>query len=350
MRVAFILWGNRVFSPGMRASLDLAAALGALGSKASAVLVQSSEEVAREARRRLGDAEVRSCGDLSEVPEAVRALGPDVVYSKDHVDSLQVLSEIRSENRAKAVTFTSGFYHLEMLQGRSGLSRYLAYPWITRRYQRLLRSMDGVVAISYYCEMLLELLYGIRPLGVVYPSIDSTLYRPPAPPGERSGVLVFVGPEGNRPLSSFLPVLEGLPAAAGPVHLFGDVDATQHLYQRLGKARSRRHVDLTEAELVKLYGRVRATYITSEWEGFGLVGPESLLCGTPVVAEVAQPWMEITGESDAVRIGRSMKELVGFLTGAPRESPSLPLLRQHLSEALSPQVCAVRFERALSML
>lgn len=362
MHLTVLSWGHKIYAPGVKVTLDLASALVPLGTKVSAVLVDSSPETEAEARRRLGEANVRACQNLSELPGIVRALGSDAVYSKDHIDSLDALAAVKKATRAKTLAFTSGFHALDALRppptaetpskrGSPRLQRLRGFSGATRRYRELLADLDGVVAISYYCEMLEELLYGVRPKGIVYPVVDPAFYSPPASGAVRRGILVYVGPAANRDAEEFTPALRDLPTTAGPIHLFGNADGTQAALDALGADLAVRHVDLSPEELVKLYRGVRWTYITSEWEGFGYVGPESLLCGTPVVAEVAQPWMEVWGESAAVRIARSGDARRALLSAAPSDADlDLGRARERLAGILGPEPVARRFDKVLRSL
>jgi hypothetical protein len=357
-----LAWGQKIYAPGVKVTLDLASALAPLGTKVSAILVEPSPETEQEARRRLGGAPVRACRDLGELPQLVKSLGSDVVYSKDHIDSLEALIAVKRASGARTLAFTSGFHALDSLRppppsdraprrSSARLGRILPFPRATRHYRELLGELDGVVAISFYCEMLLELLYGVRPRGVVYPVVDPASYSPPSGNPSRKGILVYVGPADNRDAAEFVPCLRALPAAAGPIHLFGNSDGTEAVARALGSGRSTRHVDLAPADLVALYRSVRWTYITSEWEGFGYVGPESLLCGAPVVTEVAQPWMEIPGESEAVRIASGELERTELLSSPPLGvAASLSDAQVRLRAALSPAAVGRRFHALLEQL
>lgn len=49
---------------------------------------------------------------------------------------------------------------------------------------------------------------------------------------------------------------------------------------------------LSVNELVNLYAESRVTYVPTEYELFGHVGAESLLCGTPVILDAYHPFLE----------------------------------------------------------
>lgn len=355
MHLAVLAWGDRPYAPGVKVTVDLAEALVGLGTRVSVVLVESNAATLEEVRGRVGKDRVRTCDDLLRLPHLVKELGADLVYAKDHIASLEALGEVKRQTGAKTLAFTSGFHGLEALrprpltsnsprQGGPGMRRFLPFARLTKRYRELLEDLTGVVAISYYSEMLLELLYGVRPVGVVYPVVDPRVFSPPPHGAERKGVLAFLGPAGNRDPREYLPTLEGLPADAGPIHLFGAPDATGLAFDTLGKERATRHVDLRTEELARLYAGVRWTYATTEWEGFGYVGPESLLCGTPVLAEVAQPWMEVAEESAVVRVSRSKKERIALLAHPARDAEAaLARTQDRLRAVLSPSAVGRRF-------
>lgn len=362
MHLAVLAWGNKPYAPGVKVTVDLAEALRNLGVQVTAILVESSEPTAEEVRRRLGQGQVRVGQSLRELPQIVQEVGADVVYAKDHITSLEALSAIKRATGVKTLAFTSGFHSLEALrprpltsnapsEGGPGIRRFLPFTRLTRRYRELLEELNGVVAISYYSEMLLELLYGVRPVGVAYPVVSPQVYSAPPRSSPRRGVVAFLGPAGNRDPQEYLPTLKALPDSAGPIHLFGAADATEAVERALGRDRVQRHVDLSEKDLVKVYGSVRWTYVTPEWEGFGYVGPESLLCGTPVLAEVAQPWMEVAEESSAVRIGRTLKARVSALSDSPPAQQSdLERTRSRLLSQLAPDVVGKKFQGILESL
>ncbi len=118
--------------------------------------------------------------------------------------------------------------------------------------------------------------WNVRVDGVLYPPLDTGVYRPTRPYPEESYVLAYLGKEVDyRPIVAI--------AEAGiPVRIFGS--KVTSLPQEV---RSHPRIEVlrfvSEAELAELYTHARFTIFPFMTEPFGYVPVESMACGTPVL-------------------------------------------------------------------
>lgn len=162
-----------------------------------------------------------------------------------------------------------------------------------------------VIANSNTTEMLLYTLYGIMSRGIVYPPVDTEVFKWSGT-SKRSQVILYLGSNaGDTNTKLVEKVCRILNKKRFDVILFGN----KRLMAKLrGKCRADYVTGISDEELAKLYSESAVTIAPQIWEMFGYVVAESILCGTPVIA------FNIMGPKEIVNISR-----FGFLANNVEE-------------------------------
>jgi glycosyltransferase involved in cell wall biosynthesis len=148
------------------------------------------------------------------------------------------------------------------------------------------RNAGLIIAHSRMMRDELASLYGVpeKKIHIVYPPVDKTNFKPLSPDERRDarkrlgfadGRFALLFPSGSHERKG-LPFLKRFLAATKlpvDVHVAGRRAEEEDNIRNLG------YID----DMRLAYGAADATILASGYEPFGLVGVESLLCGTPVV-------------------------------------------------------------------
>lgn len=354
LRVAFLASGEHHYSPGVKPFLGFSRAAQDSGTPSMLFGWNCGPDAKSSILQHLEPGRFVFAQTREEIRLQLREFKPDFFVTDDAAYRLALLKSCLKGTDCQTAAYMHVFSAIRTLRPSTldrgaggglrlkfGLAHMLPFYPLTHSYRNMLNSLDALVANSAYSDLLANTLYGLRPHGVVYPPMDSEVFTPPTEPcPAKDGILVFVDGDLNRDTAEYSTVLNDLSSAGVTLHLVGEGRITLKVEQlvrdRHGSARIYRHVGITDEELATLYRSVSATYIPQEWEAFGNVGPESLMCGTPVVLDRPEPWTEISGPSPMIRILRPgddvLLKLVSPFPGQPQEWVRL---RSQISSATS---------------
>jgi glycosyltransferase involved in cell wall biosynthesis len=169
------------------------------------------------------------------------------------------------------------------------LARLPAHLRVRAGDRAAIAAADVVLTSSQFTQEWLRRCYGVKP-GLLAPGID-THFLAPNPDVPRENRVVTVGRLGPMKGYPFLvQVLARMPLAERPAWdiVCDDVDAAyREKFEATAKALGVQftlHRRVGEEGLREIYRRSRAALCASRNEPFGLVPPEAMACGTPVVA------------------------------------------------------------------
>lgn len=184
-------------------------------------------------------------------------------------------------------------------------------PWklMTSQYKSLLSKFDYVIPNSQTCGYILRLFYDVSPSRTVYPPVGTDM-RPLLdtldPNTKKEGVLVFAGNIKNDSFSRDVvaEILNLAKTIQEPINLFISNPDTKAFFKNKG---IKTYSSLSVYDLTQLYFRSKVTYVPTNYELFGHVGAESLLCGTPVILDAYHPFLEsFPMETFAVKISNPL--------------------------------------------
>jgi glycosyltransferase involved in cell wall biosynthesis len=300
---------------------------------------------------------------LGDLTRTVRAQGVDVLFCDDYLPRLRVARVVSERVRIPLVAYVQVFRGLRSLNTRiatfdSTASRFVArtahllpFSVTTLAYRKLLRRADCIVGNSLFARSLLQTLYGLPSDMVAYPPTAPTFHRDELllRTRDQGRFVMYFGNPGEHDRDHAARIAIRCNALGlSRCDAFGDVENLDS-FERFFQGECVPHSRLSDLELSDLYARAEVTIVPQWWENFGVVGPESLLAGTPVLLNSYQPWLEITGPGDFVRyleegVSPRVNSLhytdnVGDFVGA----------RRRLKAALAPQTFADTIAKAATL-
>jgi len=228
--------------------------------------------------------------------EALKNLNPNFVFTDDEVKRLKLLQKLSKKTKAKTICYVQVLYGSHAIAGCFDLSplmlrrkiifscmKYLPFSYFREKYAKLMRVPDLIVANSRITATYLHSLYNVEVDGIVYPAVNSDVFKP-RNPKEKKEITLYLGSHLGDVKKAFLErIIENSVGDGYFVNLFGNARIASHVKVE-GRNSIAYHSHLTDIDLAGLYSRSKLTICPQKWELFGLVPVESLYCGTPVLA------------------------------------------------------------------
>ena len=176
--------------------------------------------------------------------------------------------------------------------------------YVEAPYNRALASSNIVAAISRFVASRL-VKRGIRYDAVVYPPIDVELFKPPVKAPEANYALAYIGKEVE--VDTIIKIAD----RGVRIIVFGSKPF--RLPKRLVEHPNVTYLgEVSDSELVRLYGNAAFTIFPHTHEPLGLVPLESMACGTPVLTYAKQGPAETVIHNEAGWLANSKAELINY--------------------------------------
>jgi glycosyltransferase involved in cell wall biosynthesis len=174
--------------------------------------------------------------------------------------------------------------------------KYVPFSFFSDRYAKLLKKFDLVIANSKVTASLLLSLYNIEPFGIIYPPADTNIFQHTEQKA-KSEVTLYLGSHLGDVRRDFVKrIINAIIEKGCIVNLFGNPRIASEI-TRKGNNQILYCLNLSDAELAKMYSRSKLTICPQKWEQFGLVPVESISCGTPVLAFNCMGFQETIDET-----------------------------------------------------
>jgi len=138
------------------------------------------------------------------------------------------------------------------------------------------------------------------------------------------------------------------------VHLFGNKAVPKRMESLLRHSIMHFQNDLEDRQLAEIYSQSILTLSPQEWETFGYVPMESMLCGTPVLAFASQPSSELFVGNETKYLVYSRKAFIERMEGMLGNAHVLHLMKQRClqrrEDLLSNLSCGPSAAKLLSIL
>jgi len=289
-----------------------------LGIDADLILYRTSNRIATHVEKL--KLKHHLIGSEKELKKVLKNEGYNYIVIDDHI-------KFRRVNLASIITkFTKLIIYAQILFGVHAifpLFKLSALP-VTQRilyktvsimpfsllrpiYINYMSKADMVIANSKVTETLLYLLYGIRTHGVVYPPVDTEIFKPMNVSLQRRVLLYLGSHAGDTDPHLIVKICTILEKKGLDIVTFGNSRLAKYVKQKC----EIEHIhDVSDEELAKLYSSSIATIAPQQWEQFGYVVAEAVACGRPVVAFNAMGPSEIAQFTDLVVLANSEKDLL----------------------------------------
>lgn len=225
----------------------------------------------------------------------------------------------KREKRARSIALTIG--------------SNLPWKFVVKKYRDMLIKFDYIISCSQTSGYILRQFYDVSVAGTVYPPVGldmRSILESSNSPADRRGIFVFAGNIENDYFSRDLKAeIAALKRDLGePVKLLVSNPATSSSFSGAG---IELYSGVSVNELVKLYTGSKVTYVPTEYELFGYVGAESLLCKTPVILDTFHPFLELVPmESKAVTIAHPRSKISDVFVQMTKERMDIEAARKSI--------------------
>lgn len=234
--------------------------------------------------------------NYKELLTELAKLSPQFVIGDDNLSTLRLLNIVKKKiEKATVIAYVQILYgshainrcfHLNFLSLREKIayrvSRFVPFSFLTRRYIAELDRCDLIVANSKVTATLLQTLYGRDIHGIVYPPVDTEIFKS-FPSKKSKEVVLYLGSHAGDTQASFVEeIVKSVLRSGFAVNLFGNIDLALSITNKYPQIVY--HKNLKDADLAELYSKSIVTICPQKWEMFGYVQVESMASGTPVLA------------------------------------------------------------------
>lgn len=347
MRVATLISDDRHYYAGAKPMISLVHSKRRSGDLFYGLVLHAGPEVTEYLSSKSGEWGV--VRDLRSAQTCLQRVDVEWILTDDYLPRLEFGLKLAKRLGVRHATFVHILFGIQSLNPRllaeqnaggpliATASRFIPFTILSYRYRIALQRSNLLIANSLFTASTLTTLYSQRADFVAYPPIDWRIFdaRLGEPAPHKKSPLVYLGGRGevrSLEMARMAHLLETL--GIRKCSAFGDRRAVE-TWQRIYRGATSTRFELNDHELSDLYRSSTFTVLPNTWEDFGNVGPESLLCGTPVVLSGYQPWLEITGpgpharyldslleagqrdESEAIHVASS--DLITVINGLRRE-------------------------------
>ena len=290
-----------------------------IGVRAEVVLYRASDSIAE----RLDELNIRysMVNSVDELKRSLREGSYSYVITDDYIKRLELVAS--TVPREKLVIYAQVLYGIHAvfplfkhsvlpLKHRSmlNLAKAIPFPALRHRYVRKLSKAQIIIANSGTTETLLYTLYGITPKGVVYPPVDTEVFKPRGTPKRNQAMLYLGSNAGDTNPNLVEKICRVLNQNGIDVISFGNKRLAIKLRE---KCKANYISNVPDEELAKLYSESLVTITPQTWETFGYVVAESIACGTPVIALAIVGSKEIISLTGLGVLARSEKDFLETL-------------------------------------
>ena len=360
--IGFVLKGyhgmSQYYHANIKPFVDLSHGLQSIGEKAILFIDESEKHLDEKIRAITGDKVPIIYTQPSNLEKLLVENSVKFLVVEDNIEMMKTVLkfQIKGIKKAVFVQYLYGVNTNKREKKRSSLAltmgSYLPWMLVTKMYRDLLVGFDYIISNSQTCGYILRQFYDVLPSGTVYPPVGVDMR--PILDGmsnkiEKRGILIFAGNIENDYFSRNirLEIKNLLTELEEPVKLFvSNPDTAGYFSQDDVKLYSK----LSVGELANLYAESSVTYVPTEYELFGYVGAESLLCGTPVILDVYHPFLEsFPMETNAVKIAHANRSISEAFTGIMAENVDIEFAKKTIYYRYSAEASAKSLAKAIEL-
>jgi glycosyltransferase involved in cell wall biosynthesis len=236
----------------------------------------------------------KSVSNFSQLLECVRITRPDVIITDDKFSRLRYITKIKDKINIQTCIYIQVLFSIHSISDIFTpnslhakrrivykIIRSIPFNFLKNPYKKLLQRQDIIISNSYDTARLLETLYGIESNEVIYPAVDTTVFRPHNLK-KLDQVLIYLGSHYGDTDETFVrEICTKLDQKGFEILAIGNKELMNKLRSEF-KIRS--FFNISDNELARIYSQCKLTVCPQKWELFGYPAAESISCRTPVVA------------------------------------------------------------------
>jgi len=329
MRVTFIIaYEDSPYAGVVRPFINWAKELKRHGVKSTIILFRSKGlDDYLEAK----GVDYQTINDIRDLKTTLRG-DLDYVFLDDYIKRLKMLNIIEKYNKhSKFVVYAQVLYGSHAIspvftptstkdRARELLAKAIPFSIFRSRYVKAISKADAVIANSETTATLLYTLYGIIADGVVYPPVDTEIFKPYTEAKERQAVIYIGSHASDTDPEVVKKVCKILNNKGFKVITLGNSRITRMLR---GECKLEHVSGVSDYELAKIYSKSMVTLAPQKWEQFGYVVAESIACGTPVIAYNVMGPAEIIKKTKAGILVNNDDELLNTVKSLDEELTKL---------------------------
>jgi len=253
---------------------------------------------------------------FNELTRFIEIIKPDILITDDFIARLKILQRIKDKVSIKTCIYAQvlfGMHSITEIYSPISLkervlftfTHFIPFNVLKMQYKKLLQKQDIIIANSGITATLLHTLYGVEPHGIVYPPVDTEVFKPQNVK-KKNQVLLYLGTHaGDTDVKFVREICKILKNRDMKILVMGN----KTFQEKLSKEFEIQSVSgVSDEELAKIYSECKLTICPQKWETFGYVVAESIACGTPVMAYNIMGISEIGKETDMVFLANNKTE------------------------------------------
>jgi glycosyltransferase involved in cell wall biosynthesis len=215
--------------------------------------------------------------------------GYKLIFTDDHIKRLKILREVDVKFRKAVycqvlygIHAVAQFPKSPLLKERLtfSIAKLVPFSMLRKKYINSLKKADIIIANSKITATLLKILYGIEPDGIVYPPLDTNVFRSRNMEKKRQ-ILLYLGSHAGDTDENFVAeICKVLRSKDFKILVFGNPILKEKLQR---KFEVYPFSGVSDEELSNIYSQSVLTICPQWWEQFGYIAVESMACGTPVL-------------------------------------------------------------------
>ncbi|WP_202318620.1 glycosyltransferase family 4 protein [Archaeoglobus neptunius] len=275
---------------------------------------------------------------FKEIVDYINIVKPNIILTDDNFRRLRLLKKIKSKIQIKTGVYVQilfgvhsivDVFDLKYLPTKERILfkivRVVPFNLLKASYKKLLQKQDILIANSQITATLLHTLYGVEPHGIVYPPVNTEIFKPQNVK-KKDQVLLYLGSHAGDTDENFVKeICKVLEDKNFKILAIGN----KMLAKKLSKRYEIHHISgVSDKELAKIYSECKLAICPQKWEQFGYVIAESIACGTPVLV------FNVVGAAEIVKQSR-----FGFVAYNSRNF--LEILEKLLESEIKPPCIAI---------
>ncbi len=283
----------------------------------------------------------KSSKNFNEIVNYINIVRPNIILTDDNFRRLRFLTRIKSKIQIKTGVYVQILFGIHSIvdvfnlkylpikkQILFKLVRIFPFNFLKAPYKKLLQEQNLIIANSRTTATLLHILYGVELYGIVYPPVDTEIFKP-RNVKKKDQVLLYLGSHAGDTDENFVKEICKILEDKG-LRILAMGNKT--LQEKLSKKfRIYLVSDVSDRELAEIYSECKLTICPQKWEQFGYVVAESIACGTPVLAFNMMGPRETIKQTGLGLLANNRREFLKYLKSLESYLDNLKMIKE-LSE------------------
>lgn len=327
---------NSLNDGALRPFLNWATKLSSQGYEISILLLNS--EVELNFGSNVNNIKSKHVKSYKEIINFLNITRPDILISDDLFPRLRIMTKIKRKLQIKTCIYIQILFGFHIIADALNttylpvkqkllfrLLRYGFFNFFKTWYKDMLQQHDLIITNSEISTTLLNIIYNTECHDVVYPPIDSSIFKSENQK-KNNQILVYAGRSTGDTDESFLrKILLCLGNKGCKIFVLGN----RLLQDKLSREFNIQKLsEISDKDLARVYSESILTVCPQKWETFGYVVAESIFCGTPVLTFNCMGAAEIISRTRGGYLANNKKDFLKKLEEFNLENFNLEIMKK----------------------